>query len=118
LAGASRSTACYWRMCLIVLFLPAVLIVGYSLGPGHGLLVTGLSLVLGDLISRRPGECRPSTTTQSPQTAEADEVLVSGMVHKLSEEHAAHCVALSEFQLKGFAATVPVFRFDWHNVMT
>ena len=50
--------------------------------------------------------------------AEADDVLVSEMVRELSEENAVHCIALGELQLKGFAARIPVFRFDWRNLMT
>jgi class 3 adenylate cyclase len=47
--------------------------------------------------------------------AEADGVVVSGLVRELCEEDAARFVALGERRLKGFADKVPVFRFEWRK---
>ncbi len=47
--------------------------------------------------------------------AEADGVVVSGLVRELSGEDAARFVALGERRLKGFADAVPVFRYEWRN---
>jgi class 3 adenylate cyclase len=45
--------------------------------------------------------------------AEADGVVVSGLVRDLCEEDAARFVPLGERRLKGFAEKVPVFGFYW-----
>jgi class 3 adenylate cyclase len=45
--------------------------------------------------------------------AEADGIVVSGLVRELCEEDAARFVPLGERRLKGFAEKVPVFRFEW-----
>ena len=45
--------------------------------------------------------------------AEADSVVVSGLVRELCEEDAARFEALGERRLRGFAETTPMFRFDW-----
>jgi class 3 adenylate cyclase len=45
--------------------------------------------------------------------AEADGVIVSGLVRELSDEDKAHFVALGERRLKGFTERTPVFRFEW-----
>ena len=45
--------------------------------------------------------------------AEADGVIVSGLVRELSNEDKAHFVALGERRLKGFTERTPVFRFEW-----
>jgi len=47
--------------------------------------------------------------------AEADGIVVSGLVRELSDEDAARFVPLGERRLKGFAETTPVFRFEWRN---
>jgi class 3 adenylate cyclase len=47
--------------------------------------------------------------------AEADGVVVSGLVRDLCEEDAARFVALGKRRLKGFAEGVPAFRFEWRN---
>jgi class 3 adenylate cyclase len=47
--------------------------------------------------------------------AEADGIVVSGLVRELCEEDAARFVALGERRLKGFAEKVPVYRFEWRN---
>jgi class 3 adenylate cyclase len=47
--------------------------------------------------------------------AEADGILVSGLVRQLSRQDASRFVALGERRLKGFSATTPVFRFKWRN---
>ena len=47
--------------------------------------------------------------------AEADGIVVSGLVRELCEEDVARFVALGERRLKGFAQEVPVFRFEWRN---
>ncbi len=47
--------------------------------------------------------------------AEADGIVVSGLVRELSEEETARFVALGERRLKGFAEKVPAFRFEWRN---
>jgi class 3 adenylate cyclase len=45
--------------------------------------------------------------------AEAEGILVSGLVRELSDQNASHFVALGERRLKGFAAATPVFRYEW-----
>ena len=47
--------------------------------------------------------------------AEANGIVVSGVVRDQCEENAARFVALGERRLKGFAEKAPVFRFDWRN---
>ena len=47
--------------------------------------------------------------------AEADGIVVSGLVRELCEEDAARFVALGERRLKGFAEKIPVFRFEWRK---
>jgi len=47
--------------------------------------------------------------------AEADGVIVSGLVRELCEADARRFVALGERRLKGFADMVPVFRFEWRT---
>ncbi len=47
--------------------------------------------------------------------AEADGIVVSGLVRELSEEDAGRFVALGERRLKGFTEKAPVFRFEWRN---
>jgi class 3 adenylate cyclase len=47
--------------------------------------------------------------------ADADGVVVSGLVRELCEEDAARFVALGERRLKGFADKVPVFRLEWRS---
>jgi class 3 adenylate cyclase len=47
--------------------------------------------------------------------AEANGIVVSGLVRVLSDEDAARFVALGERRLKGFAESTPVFRFEWRN---
>ena len=47
--------------------------------------------------------------------AEADGIVVSGLVRELSEEDAARFVSLGERRLKGFAEKIPVFRFEWRK---
>ena len=47
--------------------------------------------------------------------AEADGIVVSGLVRELCEDDAARFVALGERRLKGFPEMVQVFRFDWRN---
>ena len=47
--------------------------------------------------------------------AEANGIVVSGLVRELCEEDAARFVALGERRLKGFAEKVPVFRFEWRD---
>ena len=47
--------------------------------------------------------------------AEADGIIVSGLVRDLCGEDAARFVALGERRLKGFAEKTPVFRFEWRN---
>ncbi len=47
--------------------------------------------------------------------AEADGIVVSGLVRELCEEDPARFVALGARRLKGFAEKVQVFRFDWRN---
>jgi class 3 adenylate cyclase len=47
--------------------------------------------------------------------AEANSVVVSGLVRELSDEAAARFVPLGERRLKGFAESTAVFRFDWRN---
>jgi class 3 adenylate cyclase len=45
--------------------------------------------------------------------AEADGVLVSGVVRELAGADGPHFVAIGERRLKGFARRVPVYRFEW-----
>ncbi len=45
--------------------------------------------------------------------AEADGIMVSGVVRALSDEDKAHFVALGVRALKGFTERMPVFRFEW-----
>jgi class 3 adenylate cyclase len=45
--------------------------------------------------------------------AEADGIVVSGLVRAMCDEDAERFVALGERRLKGFAEKVPVFRFEW-----
>ena len=47
--------------------------------------------------------------------AEADGVVVSGLVRELSEADAAHFVALGERRLKGFPEMVQAFRLEWRD---
>jgi class 3 adenylate cyclase len=47
--------------------------------------------------------------------AEANGIVVSGLVRELSDEDAARFIALGERRLKGFVDAVPVFRFEWRN---
>jgi class 3 adenylate cyclase len=47
--------------------------------------------------------------------AEAEGVVVSGLVRDLSYEDAGRFVSLGERRLKGFAKEIPVFRFEWRN---
>jgi class 3 adenylate cyclase len=47
--------------------------------------------------------------------AEADGIVVSGLVHEFCEEDAARFVALGERRLKGFAEKVAVYRFEWRH---
>jgi class 3 adenylate cyclase len=50
--------------------------------------------------------------------AEADGIVVSGLVRDLCEENEARFVALGKRRLKGFAEGVPAFRFEWRNSLT
>ncbi len=47
--------------------------------------------------------------------AEADGILVSGLVRQLSGQEASRFVALGKRRLKGFSASIPVFRFEWRD---
>ena len=47
--------------------------------------------------------------------AEADGVVVSGLVRELCDEDTSRFVALGERRLKGFADATPVFRFEWRD---
>jgi class 3 adenylate cyclase len=47
--------------------------------------------------------------------AEADGVIVSGLVRALSRAEDARFVSLGERRLKGFPEAVPVFRYDWRG---
>ncbi len=47
--------------------------------------------------------------------AEADGIIVSGLVRELCNQDAARFVALGERRLKGFAERTPVFRFEWRE---
>lgn len=47
--------------------------------------------------------------------AEAEGIIVSGLVRELSDEDAARFVALGERRLKGFADRTQVFRFEWRR---
>jgi class 3 adenylate cyclase len=47
--------------------------------------------------------------------AEADGIVVSGLVRELCDEQAARFVALGERRLKGFAEKLPAFRFEWRR---
>jgi class 3 adenylate cyclase len=44
--------------------------------------------------------------------AEADTIVVSGLVRELCDEDGARFTALGERRLKGFAESIPVFRFE------
>jgi class 3 adenylate cyclase len=47
--------------------------------------------------------------------AEADGIIVSGLVRDLCKENALRFVSLGERRLKGFAEQTPVFRFEWRR---
>jgi class 3 adenylate cyclase len=47
--------------------------------------------------------------------AEADGIVVSGIVRELCDEETARFVALGERRLKGFPEPTAVFRFEWRN---
>jgi class 3 adenylate cyclase len=47
--------------------------------------------------------------------AEANGIVVSGLVRELSDEDAVRFTALGERRLKGFAESTPVFRFEWRT---
>jgi class 3 adenylate cyclase len=47
--------------------------------------------------------------------AEADGIVLSGLVREMCDEEAARFVPLGERRLKGFAEKVPVFRFEWRT---
>jgi class 3 adenylate cyclase len=47
--------------------------------------------------------------------AEADGIIVSGLVRELCAQDAPRFVALGERRLKGFAERIPVFRFEWRE---
>jgi class 3 adenylate cyclase len=47
--------------------------------------------------------------------ADANGILVSGLVRELCEEDATRFVALGERRLKGFAEKAPVFQFEWRD---
>jgi class 3 adenylate cyclase len=47
--------------------------------------------------------------------AEADTIVVSALVRELCKEDASRFAALGERQLKGFAESAPVFRFEWRK---
>jgi class 3 adenylate cyclase len=47
--------------------------------------------------------------------AEADGIVVSGLVRELCDEATERFVALGERRLKGFAEATPVFRFEWRG---
>ena len=47
--------------------------------------------------------------------AEADDIVVSGLVRGLCKEDVERFVALGDRRLKGFAQEVQVFRFEWRN---
>jgi len=47
--------------------------------------------------------------------AEADGIVVSGVVRELGGGDPAWFVALGEQRLKGFAEKIPVFRYEWRN---
>jgi class 3 adenylate cyclase len=47
--------------------------------------------------------------------AEADGIVLSGLVRAMCDEDATCLVALGERRLKGFAEKVPVFRFEWRK---
>jgi len=47
--------------------------------------------------------------------AEADGIVVSGLVRELGGGDAARFATLGERRLKGFAEKVPVFRYEWRN---
>ena len=48
--------------------------------------------------------------------AEADGIIVSGLVREICDLDATCFVALGERRLKGFAEQVPVFRFEWRKM--
>ena len=47
--------------------------------------------------------------------AEADGIIVSGLVRDLCNQDAARFVSLGERRLKGFVERTPLFRFEWRN---
>jgi class 3 adenylate cyclase len=47
--------------------------------------------------------------------AEADGIVVSGLVRELCDEDTACFVTLGERRLKGFTERVPVYRFEWRS---
>jgi class 3 adenylate cyclase len=47
--------------------------------------------------------------------AEADGIIVSGLVRELCDQDPTRFVALGERRLKGFAERTPVFRFEWRH---
>jgi class 3 adenylate cyclase len=47
--------------------------------------------------------------------AEADGIVLSGLVREMCDEEAARFVALGERRLKGFAEKLPAFRFEWRG---
>lgn len=47
--------------------------------------------------------------------AEADGVVLSGLVRELCEEDTSRFVALGARRLKGFADATPIFRFEWRD---
>jgi class 3 adenylate cyclase len=47
--------------------------------------------------------------------AEANGIVVSGLVREMSHQDPARFVALGERRLKGFAESTAVFRFEWRN---
>jgi class 3 adenylate cyclase len=47
--------------------------------------------------------------------AEADGIVVSGLVRELCDEDKSRFVALGERRLKGFTERVPVYRFEWRS---
>jgi class 3 adenylate cyclase len=49
--------------------------------------------------------------------AEADGVVVSGLVREMCHMDTEYFVLLGERRLKGFAKAVPVFRLEWRNQM-
>ncbi len=47
--------------------------------------------------------------------AEANGIIVSGLVRELSNQAASRFAALGERRLKGFAERIPVFRYEWRS---